>query len=171
MITNANTELAAKLGLLLTRKAMLVATAESCTGGLVAATCTAIDGSSQWFERGFITYSNAAKQENLGVNFDTLERFGAVSEETAIEMASGVLTHTVGAHIALSTTGFAGPTGATPGKPVGMVCFGVAKRTQDGIVTRAYTQVFDGDRTAVRDQAVHFILRAALELLETPESV
>ena len=170
MITNANTELATKLGALLKRKAMLVATAESCTGGLVAASCTAIDGSSQWFERGFITYSNAAKQENLGVNFDTLERFGAVSEETAMEMASGVLTHTVGTHIALSTTGIAGPTGATSGKPVGMVCFGVARRTQDGIVTRAYTHVFDGDRAAVRDQAVHFILQAGLDVLEAPES-
>lgn len=165
MISNPNLELAEKLGSMLKGKGMYLATAESCTGGLVAASCTAIDGSSQWFERGFVTYSNAAKQENLNVSFDTLERFGAVSEETAMEMASGALLSSHQTHLAISTTGIAGPTGATPGKPVGMVCFGVAKRTKDGIATRAYTQIFDGDRAAIRDQAVAFILQATVDLL------
>ncbi|MCQ9615337.1 CinA family protein [Paenalcaligenes niemegkensis] len=166
MIQSTNLQLAEKLGVLLKSKAMLLATAESCTGGLIAASCTAIDGSSQWFERGFVTYSNAAKQENLNVSFDTLDRFGAVSEETAMEMASGALASAVAANIGISTTGIAGPTGSTPGKPVGMVCFGLAKRTQDGIVTRAYTHIFDGDRSQIREQAVAFIINATAELLE-----
>lgn len=166
MISNTNLLLAEKLGTLLKKKAMFIATAESCTGGLVAASCTAIDGSSQWFERGFVTYSNAAKQEDLQVNVDTLERFGAVSEETAMEMASGVLASVAGVQVAVSTTGIAGPTGATPGKPVGMVCFGIARCTKDGIVTRAYTQIFEGDRTAIRDQAVVFILTTTADLLQ-----
>lgn len=166
MMNDSNTVLAEKLGLLLKAKGLFLATAESCTGGLVAASCTAIDGSSQWFERGFVTYSNAAKQENLNVNVETLERFGAVSEETAMEMAAGVLSSIDQADIAVSTTGIAGPTGATPGKPVGMVCFGLAKRTQDGIVTRAYTHIFEGDRAAVRHQAVAFILQKTIDLFD-----
>lgn len=142
-----------------------IATAESCTGGLVAAAFTAQSGSSQWFERGYISYSNSAKQEDLGVHSETLERYGAVSEETAMEMAIGVLEMAAAADLAVSTTGIAGPTGATAGKPVGMVCFGFARRTDEGIVAHAHTQLFDGDRQAVRHQAVLYVIKQALDLV------
>ncbi len=155
--------LAGELGAALRAAGWFCASAESCTGGLLAAALTTRPGSSAWFDRGFVTYSNAAKVEQLRVGNDTLERFGAVSEETAMEMAAGVLATARGAHLALSTTGIAGPGGATPGKPVGMVCFGIARRAASGIVTRAVTQVFEGDREAVRLAAVGFALRAALE--------
>lgn len=155
--------LAGEVGAALRSAGWVSACAESCTGGLLAAALTARPGSSVWFDRGFVTYSNAAKVEQLRVGTDTLERFGAVSEETAMEMAAGVLATARAAHIALSTTGIAGPDGATPGKPVGMVCFGVARRAGPGIVTRAVTHVFDGDRGAVRMGAVAFALRLALQ--------
>ena len=141
------------------------ACAESCTGGLMAAAITDTAGSSQWFDRGFVTYSNMAKIEQLLVNVDTLERFGAVSEETAMEMASGVLSVADSAQFAISTTGIAGPGGATAGKPVGMVCFGFAHRTPDGVTTRAMTKIFDGDRQQVRTAAVEFALSTAIGFL------
>lgn len=144
---------------------LVVATAESCTGGLLAAALTAISGSSQWFDRGYITYSNQAKQQELGVNPDTLDKYGAVSEQTAMEMARGVLGMSAAADIALSTTGIAGPSGATPGKPVGMVCFGFARRVGEGVVAHALTVVFEGDRHQVRQQAVLFALQKALDLI------
>ncbi len=155
--------LAGEVGAALRAAGWVCACAESCTGGLLAAALTTRPGSSAWFDRGFVTYSNAAKVEQLRVGNDTLERFGAVSEETAMEMAAGVLATARGAHLALSTTGIAGPDGATPGKPVGMVCFGVARRAGPGIVTRAVTHVFEGDREAVRQGAVTFALRLALQ--------
>jgi nicotinamide-nucleotide amidase len=108
-------------------KKLTIATAESCTGGLVAATLTEIPGSSDVVERGFVTYSNAAKQAMLGVPEATLEKFGAVSRETAEAMAQGALAHSP-ADLAVSITGIAGPGGATPGKPVGLVHFGAARR-------------------------------------------
>ncbi len=157
---------ARSLGQLLIERGWMFACAESCTGGLVSAAITEIAGSSQWFDRGFVTYSNDAKVEQLLVNLDTLERFGAVSEETAMEMASGVLTVASPAHLAISTTGIAGPGGATAGKPVGMVCFGFARRTADGVVTRAMTKIFDGDRQQVRAAAAAFALSTAIDLLE-----
>lgn len=166
-LTVSPTEIAAqKLGSALLGHQMMLSCAESCTGGLLGAAITAISGSSQWFERGYITYSNTAKQQDLRVNADTLNRFGAVSEQTAMEMAMGVLGMSAASDIAISTTGIAGPTGESPGKPVGMVCFGFARRAGDGIVTRAFTEVFDGDRQAVREQAVLFALAHALELIE-----
>src|SRR5690606_9995771 len=119
--------------------------------------------SSQWFDRGFVTYSNAAKRDLLGVHVDTLERFGAVSEETAMEMAAGVLAGAPQSDFAVSTTGIAGPDGGTSGKPVGMVCFGFASRAGQGVGTRAETRVFTGDRAAVRAAAVAYALSAALE--------
>lgn len=143
-----------------------IATAESCTGGLVAAAFTSLSGSSSWFERGYVTYSNSAKQEDLGVLAETLERYGAVSEQTAMEMAKGVLEMAAQADIAISTTGIAGPTGATAGKPVGMVCFGFARRTATGIVAHARTHVFSGDREQIREQAVLYVIEQALELVE-----
>jgi nicotinamide-nucleotide amidase len=153
------------LGERLRAKQWMFSCAESCTGGLLAAGMTDLSGSSQWFDRGLVTYSNAAKMELLGVHLDTLERFGAVSEETAMEMAAGVLATASGSDYAVSTTGIAGPDGATPGKPVGMVCFGFATRTAEGVNTRAETRVFDGDRQAVRQAAVAFALSAALTFI------
>ncbi|WP_323018443.1 nicotinamide-nucleotide amidohydrolase family protein [Castellaniella sp.] len=155
--------LAGELGAALRAAGCLCVTAESCTGGLLAGAMTSCPGSSQWFERGFVTYSNAAKIEQLRVSLDTLERYGAVSEETAMEMASGALGAVPSARLALATTGIAGPGGATPGKPVGMVCFGIARRVGAGITTRGVTRVFEGDREAIRLAAVRFALQAALD--------
>lgn len=160
------TTLAHELGQKLLAQGWMFACAESCTGGLLSAAITDIAGSSQWFDRGFVTYSNAAKVEQLGVSPDTLERFGAVSEETVMEMAAGVLDIVTVANLAVSISGVAGPGGGTPGKPVGMVCFGFARKADDGVVTRAVTKMFDGDRAQVRAAAVAFALTTSLSLIE-----
>ena len=143
-------------------KAMMLATAESCTGGWVAQAVTAIGGSSEWFERGFVTYSDAAKQEMLGVSARSLAAHGAVSEQTAREMAAGALAHSR-AQVAVAITGIAGPTGGSPEKPLGMVCFAWAIK---GGVVSAVTQRFHGDRESVRRQSVIAALQGVLELLE-----
>jgi nicotinamide-nucleotide amidase len=135
-----------------------LATAESCTGGLVVGALTAIGGSSDVVERGFVAYSNGAKSELLGVLPEIIAEYGAVSAETAAAMAQGALAHAA-VDVALSVTGIAGPGGATPTKPVGPVLFGLARR--DGIC-RTERRVFPGDRTAVRQDA----LEVALRLLE-----
>ncbi|MGB3288965.1 MAG: CinA family protein [Burkholderiaceae bacterium] len=167
MSTSPSPDYAPQLGRLLLDRGWMFACAESCTGGLLAAAMTDTPGSSQWFDRGFVTYSNVAKVEQLRVNVDTLERFGAVSEETAMEMAAGVLACANLSQLAVSTTGIAGPGGATPGKPVGMVCFGFAQRApQGGVVTRAMTKVFEGDRAQIRQAAVAFALNTAIDLIE-----
>lgn len=140
----------------------MIVTAESCTGGWVAQELTAIAGSSAWFDRGFVTYSNEAKQEMLGVRAETLKKHGAVSEETALEMAQGALKHSRGT-VALAITGVAGPTGGTPAKPVGTVCFAWATKARPA---RAETKRFAGDREAVRRQSVDFSLAKVLELLD-----
>lgn len=142
--------LAAEVGRALERERLMLATAESCTGGWVAQVCTAIAGSSEWFERGFVTYSNRAKTEMLGVAAETLADHGAVSEPTARAMAEGALRHGA-AQVALAITGIAGPTGGTAEKPVGTVWFAWAAR---GRATRSERRRFDGDREAVRRQAV-----------------
>lgn len=131
-------------------KMLRLATAESCTGGLVAAVLTAIGGSSDVFERGWVTYSNAAKQEDIGVPVGLIEQYGAVSEEVARAMANGALDNCP-ADIAVSITGIAGPGGASAGKPVGTVWFGCARRGQP---THTERHVFAGDRTAIRQAAV-----------------
>lgn len=153
------------LGYILSERDWRFACAESCTGGLLAAAMTSVPGSSVWFDRGFVTYSNEAKVELLRVSGETLERFGAVSEETAMEMAAGVLGAAPKARLAISTTGIAGPDGGTAGKPVGMVCFGFAQRTADGIVTRADTHVFNGDREQIRHASVAYALRKVHDVL------
>lgn len=112
---------------LLREKKLMIATAESCTGGLIASLLTELPGSSAWFDRGFVTYSNEAKQELLGVNPVLLAQYGAVSLQTAEAMATGALTHSH-AHVALAVTGIAGPDGGTQAKPVGTVCFAFAER-------------------------------------------
>ena len=149
------------VGARLNERRLVLACAESCTGGWVAQTVTAVAGSSAWFDRGFVTYSNQAKQDMLGVPAQTLEQYGAVSEETAHAMVVGALTHSL-AQVALSITGIAGPTGGTPEKPVGLVCFGWAK----GEAVQTESVRFDGDREAVRRQAVIHVLQGLLALIE-----
>ena len=139
----------------------MLATAESCTGGWAAQAMTAIAGSSAWFERGFVTYSNDAKQEMLGVSALTLKSHGAVSEETAREMALGALLRSK-ADVSLAVTGVAGPTGGSDAKPVGTVCFAWAMK--NGAV-RAETRRFSGDRDSVRRQSVVRALEGVLEVL------
>lgn len=151
-------ELAVQAGQHLQQRQLLLATAESCTGGGVAAAITDIAGSSAWFDRGFVTYSNAAKTAMLGVPETLLAAHGAVSEEVAAAMAQGALAHS-GAQVAVSTTGIAGPGGGVPGKPVGTVCFGWAGK--DGVRTQRLQ--FDGDRQAVREQAVLHALQGLLQ--------
>ncbi len=155
-------ELAREVGERLKAKKALLVTAESCTGGWVAQAVTAIAGSSKWFERGFVTYSNAAKEEMLGVCHATIAKHGAVSEQTAREMALGALEHSRGT-IALAITGVAGPSGGTAAKPVGTVCFAWARK---GHAASAETRCFPGDREAVRRQSVEHGLRRVLELLD-----
>lgn len=148
-----------QLGLCLQRLQARMACAESCTGGLLAAALTHIAGASRWFEGGYITYSNEAKQSDLGVSAETLKRYGAVSEETAIEMANGVLERLAQVQYAVSITGVAGPDGGTESKPVGMVCFAFAQRLENGGVhSDAVTHHFTGDREQIREQAVSFVL-------------
>ena len=156
------TTLAIVVGARLKARGLRLATAESCTGGWVAGAVTAIAGSSEWFDRGFVTYSNDAKMEMLGVSAATLEAFGAVSEQTAGEMAAGALAHSL-AQLALSITGVAGPGGGSAEKPVGMVCFGWAG---EGGAPLVITRNFSGDRESVRRQSVICALQGVLERLE-----
>ncbi len=153
--------LAEQVGAALKAQGMMLATAESCTGGGIAEALTDISGSSAWFERGFVTYANAAKVEMLGVRQATLDAHGAVSEATVREMAAGALEHSH-ADIALAVSGIAGPTGGTAEKPVGTVWFGWAIR--DGEV-HAQLHHLAGDRAAVRDQSVQIALQGVLNLL------
>jgi nicotinamide-nucleotide amidase len=156
-------ELAARVGQKLRAAERRAVTAESCTGGWVAKALTDIPGSSQWFECGYVTYSNAAKMRELGVSAGTLEAFGAVSEQTVREMAEGALRVT-GANVALAVTGIAGPDGGTPEKPIGTVWFCAAARAGTAIDIIAEQQRFDGDRAAIRDRAVQYALRLILRL-------
>jgi nicotinamide-nucleotide amidase len=151
-------DLAAQLGRTLQAREWKLVSAESCTGGWVAKVLTDIAGSSTWFERGFVTYSDAAKQELLEVRAATLKDFGAVSEQTAREMARGALAHSQ-ADVALAITGIAGPGGGTPDKPVGLVWFAWARRSG---TLRVAQQQFSGDREAVRRQAVAAALQGVL---------
>lgn len=152
-------ELAAKLGEALRARRQMLALAESCTGGWIAQSVTEIAGSSAWFDRGFVTYSNAAKISMLGVNPETLNTYGAVSRQTASEMVAGALRHS-DADIALAVTGIAGPGGGTPEKPVGLVFIAWQRR---GHPSRCLEQHFRGDRHAIRAQTVHTALRCLLE--------
>ena len=155
-------ELAKKVGERLKATGAQLVTAESCTGGWVAQAVTAIAGSSAWFERGFVTYSNAAKQELLGVAEKTLEAHGAVSEETAREMAEGALSRSRGT-LAVSITGIAGPSGGSAAKPVGTVCFAWLAKGRPAL---SETRRFDGDRESVRRQSVIHALEGVLKLLD-----
>ncbi len=154
-------QLSQDVGRVLLANGLMLATAESCTGGWVAQVVTQTSGSSQWFERGFVTYTNEAKQEMLGVKAETLQGYGAVSEQTVQEMAEGALKNSR-AQISLAISGIAGPTGGTPEKPVGMVCLAWARTDHP---TQAVTMNFSGDRHAVRCQAVQYALQHLIDLL------
>ena len=140
----------------------MLVTAESCTGGGIAYALTSLPGSSEWFERGFITYSNRAKQEQLGVAPDSITRFGAVSEEVAAAMAQGALQHSQ-ADFSTAVTGIAGPGGGSKEKPVGTVCFGWSRR--DGATTTTRT-VFAGNRQQVRELSILTALQGLADLME-----
>jgi nicotinamide-nucleotide amidase len=153
------------LAQLLLARGWKVALAESCTGGLVSATLTELSGSSEWFERGYITYSNQAKTECLGVPVELIESHGAVSEPVAKAMAQGAQRN-AGSNIGVSITGIAGPTGGTAEKPVGTVCFGwTIPNTSGEHVTTCQTKLFIGDRQAIRQQATEYALTGLLTLL------
>ena len=153
--------LARKVGRRLRAARGMLVTAESCTGGWVSEVVTSVSGSSRWFERGFVTYSDAAKRQMLGVNKKTLRKHGAVSEATAREMAKGALKRSRGS-IAVAVTGVAGPTGGSAAKPVGTVCFSFATSK------RAVSEIrhFRGSRESVRRQSVVRALEGVLELLD-----
>ncbi|MDD5247993.1 MAG: nicotinamide-nucleotide amidase [Rhodocyclaceae bacterium] len=150
--------LSERLGSALRERSLTLATAESCTGGWVAEIVTQTAGSSAWFDRGFVTYSNAAKIEMLGVRPETLAAHGAVSEETARAMASGVLENAPAA-LALAITGIAGPAGGSAEKPVGTVCFAWCRR---GMAPHSERRLFAGDRETVRRQAAIHALTGLL---------
>ncbi len=154
-------DLTARVARLLLEKELRLVTAESCTGGLIAAACTDVAGSSAWFERGFVTYSNDAKTELLGVDTALLQRDGAVSEAVARAMVLGALAHSH-AQVAVAVTGVAGPTGGSPSKPVGTVWFGFAVPGQ--LITENCH--FEGDRAAVRAATLQHALARLVEMLD-----
>ncbi|UOD31490.1 CinA family protein [Massilia violaceinigra] len=160
-MTNDILDLSAKVGRALQAKGLLLVTAESCTGGGVAQAVTEVAGSTAWFDCGFVTYSNASKTELLDVPAALIAQLGTVSEEVASAMATGALANS-NAHVALSTTGIAGPSGAVPGKPVGTVCFGWAR----GDTVQTERLVFAGDRQSVREQTVVHALQGLLRIIE-----
>lgn len=153
--------LAREVGERLRRHGLQLATAESCTGGWVAKVITDVPGSSEWFERGFITYSNTAKVELLEVSQHTLEAYGAVSQEVAVEMARGALAHTT-AKVSLAVTGIAGPNGGTLTKPVGLVWL---VWYRDGATSLSSERHFQGGRESIRQQAMIAALQGLIKLL------
>jgi nicotinamide-nucleotide amidase len=151
-------DLARRVGAALKSRGRMMATAESCTGGWISAAITAVAGSSEWFERGYVTYTYISKREMLGVKAETLEAHGAVSEPCVREMAAGALRNSH-AQLAVAVSGTAGPSGGTLAKPVGTVCFGWALA---GEPPSTETRHFEGDREAVRRQAVAHALEGVL---------
>ena len=154
--------MAERLGQALLAARQMLVTAESCTGGGIAWLITSIPGSSQWFERGIVAYSNAAKQELLGVSHDVIAAYGAVSEQTAAAMARGALVNSH-AGISVAVTGIAGPDGGSEEKPVGTVCFGWSLRDGE---TKTARIVLSGDRLQVRERAVLMAMEGLLEIIE-----
>ena len=161
-MANALTQQAEQLAELFIKISGKLVTAESCTGGSLADILTRVPGSSAWFERGFISYSNESKQEMLSVPLDTLEQFGAVSEETASAMAKGAIENSR-ADYGIAITGIAGPDGGTESKPVGTVCFAWIKRNEGG---NTASICFDGDRLRIREQACMLAMQGLLDVLQ-----
>ena len=162
-LATTNEPLVSEIADRLTESGQRLVTAESCTGGLVAAAITSRPGSSNWFERGWVTYSNAAKTEELGVEPELILQQGAVSEAVAAAMAEGARAYSLGDY-AIAITGIAGPDGGSPEKPVGTVCFGWASLT----ACKTETVYFDGDRQSIRQQAAAYALAGFLSLLINP---
>lgn len=163
MTTQADIEtLVVQLAELLLARRWMLATAESCTGGLIAAACTEISGSSNWFERGFVTYSNEAKTELLGIDATLITAHGAVSEPVARAMAQGAVANSH-AQVGVAVTGIAGPTGGSADKPVGTVWFGW---NVNGVVS-SEARRFDGDRAGIRAATVHHALTELIKRLQT----
>jgi len=154
-------QLSEHVGQRLLAKRLMLVTAESCTGGWIAQCITDIAGSSQWFDRGFVTYSNQAKQDMLGVSAETLATYGAVSEQTVVEMVQGALNNSQ-AEIAVAVSGIAGPTGGTSDKPVGLVWHAWAARNSQPVTQR---EQYLGDRKQVRQQTVESALNGILRVL------
>ena len=154
-------DVAQQLGIQLAQKRLTLVTAESCTGGWISKLVTDIPGSSAWFDRGFVTYSNQAKVETLGVSEEIINKHGAVSEQAALEMARGALHHSA-ANISIAVSGIAGPGGGSREKPVGFVCFAWLQLSG---FERAESICFEGDREQIRFQAAHYVLHRLLELL------
>jgi len=152
-----------KIGLILKKNKLTIATAESCTGGLLAAAITATPGSSSYFTQGYIVYSNQAKKEVLGVKNVTLKKYGAISKQVAKEMAKGV-TKLSNVQISIGVTGIAGPTGATKNKPIGTVCF---SWITPKLVIKTTTKHFKGNRNSIRMQSVNFALKILLNILKS----
>lgn len=150
--------LAARVGRRLKDKGLMVATAESCTGGWIGQAITMVPGSSEWFERGFVTYTYIAKREMLGVRPASLAKHGAVSEQVVREMAQGALLHSH-AQVSVAVSGVAGPGGGSPGKPVGTVCFAWAR---NGKGVKVETRRFRGDRDQIRNRCVQHALKGVL---------
>jgi nicotinamide-nucleotide amidase len=164
--------LAQRLGAELRAQHFVLATAESCTAGGIAYAVTLVPGSSQWYDRGFITYSNESKMQVLGVSAAYLRDFGAVSEPVARAMAIGALSHSA-AQVAVAVTGIAGPDGGTPDKPVGTVCFAWAIRRDAATApwVKTATHRFDGDRAAVRTKTIILALQTLVGLLKQRQDV
>ena len=158
---NPASELIVQLAGLMQSRGLMLATAESCTGGLIAAACTDLAGSSAWFERGFVSYSNASKTDLLGVPADLIARHGAVSQEVARAMAAGALAHSQ-AQLAVAVTGVAGPGGGSADKPVGTVWLAWAMGSQ----VRTECQHFEGNRESVRQATVVHALQGLIEMLQ-----
>jgi nicotinamide-nucleotide amidase len=156
------TRLAKQVGKVLKSRGMMLATAESCTGGGIAYAITKVSGSSDWFDRGFVTYSNTSKEEMLGVSPHTLKINGAVSEATAREMADGALQYSR-AEVSLAVTGIAGPTGGTQEKPVGTVWFAWVSKGK----SKAVCHYLTGDRDAIRVKATRVAMQGVLDLLNS----
>jgi nicotinamide-nucleotide amidase len=154
-------KLAKELGEILIQRGFMLVSAESCTGGWIGQSVTSIPGSSNWYERGFITYSNNSKSEMLGVSHRSLEKYGAVSEQIATEMAAGAISSSH-AQISVAVTGIAGPGGAMEGKPVGKICHSWA--IKDGLA-RTSVCFLEGDRESIRKQAVAIALQGTIDLL------
>jgi nicotinamide-nucleotide amidase len=156
-------DLARQAGIALAQDELSLATAESCTGGWLSQAITSIAGSSAWYERGFVAYAPSSKHEMLGVSDATLEQYGAVSEQTASEMAAGAIARSY-AQVAVSITGIAGPDGGTTEKPVGMVCF--AWIMKEGMALTE-TRYFNGNREEIRRQSVAGALQGVIDLLHS----
>lgn len=157
--------LVARLGSAATQTKNLLVTAESCTGGLLAGAVTEVPGSSGWFEKGFVTYATPSKTQLLGVRAELIEHYGVVSEQVAHAMARGALAQSATATMSVGITGYAGPSGGEPDKPVGTVCIGWGYRFNEHVVTLARTVHIPGNRSTVRRQSVVIAIEGLLEMM------